>query len=426
MGLRALVTLIISAIGIIGTFFSAFIGLITYAFWSYTYPERITWGLLPVGRLSYVVGACLVISTFIQNGFLVSRNWKNIFIILFLIICWASVLSVTGNTDAPFQFQYFTRVILITLLIPVLIDSKEKIKYYIWAIALFIGFIAAQSGIRGTLAGQVGGAASGLGGPIDDRNFYAVILCVVIPITFYFGNIENNKWLKLLLRLILMGSILALILTYARAGFLGLTAVILSMFMKTRRKFLAGLFGALLLIIFVIYFLPSEYKERVTTMRKVDITKEDVDMSAVSRLIAWRSALEMIKEHPLTGVGFDNSDVVIEKYPDPKTGIALQGRAIHNTILQIGAEIGLPALFIYMLLFFSSYRSLNKIKNMVRSNDLSEEFLDYASMFQVAFVGFFVSAFFVNAAFLDVPWHLIGLATALEQITKKESELIKI
>ena len=420
MSIRVLVTLLISAIGIAGTFINAFIGLLTYAFWSYLHPEKITWGLLPVTRVSYIVGLCLVVSTFIQKKALFARNWKNILIILFWILCWISLFLTPENEYARSQFQYFFRIILITLIMPVLIDDKEKLRYYLWAITIFIGLVAAQSGFIGTLKGEVGGAAAGLRGPIADRNFYAVMLCIVIPIVFYLGNIERDKRLKILLRFIFIGCILALILTYARAGFLGLIAVCFFMYLRTRRKLLWGIIGFFMLVIFVTYFLPTEYKERIYTMRQYDIAQEDVDMSAAGRLIAWRSAIEMIKKHPITGVGFYNSEPEIENYPDPVTGIKLENRAIHNTILQIAAEIGLPAFLIYFIIFSASYKNLGNIKNKVKNAKLDAIYDDYSSMLQVAFVGFFVTGFFVNAAFIDISWHLVGLTIALEQIVRKE------
>jgi len=420
LGLRVIVTLIISSIGILGTFFNAFVGLIVYAFWSYVYPEKITWGLLSMSGISYIVGLCLVISTYIQNKTLASRNWKNIPIILFWIFCLIAVMNSPENDIAPWQFKYFTRVILITFIITVLIDSKQKIRYYLWAIILFIGLIAAQSGFIGTLKGVTGGSRYGLGGPIDDRNFFAVILCAILPIVFYLGNAERDRRLKILLRFIFVGDILALILTYSRAGFLGLVAVVIFLFIKSRHKISVGAIGILLTTVFVIYFLPKEYKERIKPLFERGIGIEDIDNSAAGRLIAWRSALEMIKQHPLAGVGFYNSERVIEQYPDPKSGIRLEGRAIHNTFLQIGAEVGLPALFVYTFIFFTIYRLLGRIKKRVKKNELDEDFWDYASMFQGAFFCFFVPAFFVNAAFIDISWHLLGLTISLDQITKNQ------
>ena len=76
MGLRVIATLIISFGGMIASFVSAFYGLLTYAFWSYTSPEIATWGTLPIGKLSYFVGLVLVGTTFMQYKRLFSNNFQ--------------------------------------------------------------------------------------------------------------------------------------------------------------------------------------------------------------------------------------------------------------------------------------------------------------------------------------------------------------
>ncbi|MDD5173490.1 MAG: O-antigen ligase family protein [Candidatus Omnitrophota bacterium] len=420
--MRVIVTLIITFVGILASFFNAIYGLIAYAFWSYTHPENVTWGLLPMGRLSYAVGLTLVITTVLQKKKLFSGNPKVVFIIMFWILCLIGVVTAGSTELSSWQFQYFTRVIMITLIMTVLIDDIKKFKYYIWAMVIFIGLVAAQSGIRGTLIGEVGGAESGFAGVLGERNFTAVFLCSIIPIVFYSGNAEKSKKLKLLLRGILLGDILALILTYSRAGFLGMAATGLFAFIKAKRKILTGMTSFVILFILINFFIPHEYIDRLHTMKKVDIKQEDVDMSAAARLIAWRSAIEMIKDRPLTGVGFYNAEAAIGDYQDPETGISLAGLAIHNTLLQVGAELGLPALILYIFLFFIIYRTLGRIRRKVRLNKLNEEMSKYALMLQISFVGFFVSAFFVNAAFIDISWHLAGLTIALEQIVNKELE----
>jgi probable O-glycosylation ligase (exosortase A-associated) len=421
MGMRVLATLIITFVAILGSFVDAFYGLLGYAFWSYTYPEKATWGMLPLNRLSYAMGLVLLITTMIQKKRIFANNAKILPIVVFWMLCLISVFTAGLARASTWQFQYFTRVILITLIITLLVDDAKRFRHYAWAIVVCIGLIAAQSGIRGTLAGEVGGASKGFAGLIGDRNYMAILLCAIIPVVFYMGNAEKDKRLKMVLRFILAGDILALILTYSRAGFLGMAAIGVFMFLKAKQKILAGFAGIIMLVLFVNYVLPEQYLERLQTMKNIDLEAEDVDMSAASRLALWGSALEMILANPVFGVGFYNSEAVMGDYPDPRTGRSSPGRSIHNSLLQVGAEVGLPAFIVYVFIFSSIYRLLGKIKRKVRLGHLNEEIWEYASMLQVAFVGFFVSAFFANATFIDLSWHMVGLTIALDQIVKKDT-----
>jgi probable O-glycosylation ligase (exosortase A-associated) len=235
------------------------------------------------------------------------------------------------------------------------------------------------------------------------------------------GNSEKNIWLKRLLRVILAGDILALILTYSRGGLLGIIAVGFFILLRSKRKVIIFTFGLFLLLVFYTHFLPDEYKERIYTMSKYDIHEEDVDMSAAGRIIAWRMAIEMIKEHPLFGVGLYCSGEKIVEYTDPVTRISFdRGKALHNTVLQVAAEGGIPALLVYVLIYLMAYLRLTKIRRLVKPHGLDPKYWHYASMLQLAFVGHFSTGMFINAAYIDLPWHCVGLTVALEQIARKQ------
>ena len=421
MGLRVLATLLVTFISIVWSFRDAFYGLIGYAFWSYTYPEKSTWGFLPLHNLSYVMGLVLVWTTFMQRRRLFTNDNLNKAVIIFWFLCLASVVT-AGMTDlALWQFKFFTRIILISLIITMLVDDRKRFRYYLWAIVIFIGLIAARSGIIGTLRGDTGGASSGFQGVIGDRNFMAVILCTAIPIVFFMVSVERNKWLKLLLLITLAGDVMALILTYARAGFAGLLAIGVFAILKSKRKVLVIVLAIIIVPLFIKYFVTGTYTKRMGTIGETARKEGDVDSSVAGRLAAWKSAFEMIKDRPLTGVGFYNSESMMEKYPDPDTGRALPGKAIHNSIIQVAAEAGVPALLLFLGIFVTGYRRLGKIKKLVSKGlVIHKEIWDYASMLQVSFVGYFACGFFVNAAFLDLPWHLVALSIALGQIADKE------
>jgi O-antigen ligase len=230
---------------------------------------------------------------------------------------------------------------------------------------------------------------------------------------------EKHKWLKPLLAFIFYGDILALVLTYSRGGFLGGITVGLYMLMIAKRKILACFFGFVLLASVVNYFIPQPYWERMETLKKPE-GEEAYEGSAQARIMVWRSAIEMMKDYPLTGVGFYNSERKIGEYPDPVTGISQPGRAIHNSILKLGSELGFPALFLFIWIFGGSFITLMKIKRNVKRYEIDPSYSYYASMFQAALVGYYSAGLFVNAPFIDISWHLVGLSIALEQIVQRE------
>jgi O-antigen ligase len=75
----------------------------------------------------------------------------------------------------------------------------------------------------------------------------------------------------------------------------------------------------------------------------------DANYAVLERLAHWQTAGEMIRYHPWTGVGFSNYEPAYPQYALMNWPIPL-GHA-HNYYLNVGAELGLPGLLAYVLLW---------------------------------------------------------------------------
>ncbi len=75
----------------------------------------------------------------------------------------------------------------------------------------------------------------------------------------------------------------------------------------------------------------------------------------------WKTGIEMIKDHPLTGIGSNNFPIKYFSYKDQKDNTPYAGR-VFNTFLQITIEKGLIGLFAFDILiiafFFVSHRKI--------------------------------------------------------------------
>lgn len=140
---------------------------------------------------------------------------------------------------------------------------------------------------------------------------------------------------------------LALFLAFSRvAWFCFLFNLILISLIKRRRisKIVANiprrkLYSFIFLLCFILGFLAPLISQRVGSLLATDI------ISPIRRGELIRAAWLMIKDHPLTGVGFNNFVVRLEDY---KT-ISGQGRflqPVHNLWLLVASEAGVPALLV--------------------------------------------------------------------------------
>ena len=99
--------------------------------------------------------------------------------------------------------------------------------------------------------------------------------------------------------------------------------------------------------------------------------------TVTDRVVTWLVSGKMIATQPLTGIGFGRFNADWNKFYDmtDRKGIEFTGfDGSHNTYLTMGAEVGLPALFIYLLMLYrfgrtcvETYRQLGAEMMLERS-----------------------------------------------------------
>jgi O-antigen ligase len=92
--------------------------------------------------------------------------------------------------------------------------------------------------------------------------------------------------------------------------------------------------------------------ERLATLEAYYQQPEEI--AANGRLSIWKSALDMIKDHPGTGTGWGTFRSV---YPSYRRDRVFHGIAFaHNDYLQIAAGMGLPGLGLFLLFLVMLFR----------------------------------------------------------------------
>ncbi len=155
---------------------------------------------------------------------------------------------------------------------------------------------------------------------------------------------ENRTWPALVMPALLV----ALALTFTRSAWVGACAAIALLFVLKDFRLLAAL-PVLAALFFALA--PHAVTERVYSMFNLnDPTNRD-------RLAMTRAGAQMIRDHPITGVG---PDMVIRVYPQYRDAGAVEpiNPHLHNVPLQIAAERGLPALAAWLWFLVAVARDL--------------------------------------------------------------------
>jgi O-antigen ligase len=119
------------------------------------------------------------------------------------------------------------------------------------------------------------------------------------------------------------------------------------------------------------------------------------------RLELWYYGWQMLLSNPLLGVGMHN-------YPEYAGGFVA-----HNSLVHVMAETGLTGLFIWIGLFYFSFKSLINTRAKVRNKNEPNRISMLVDSLQASLIGFLATAFFLSRAYEYLPYILIALSIAI-------------
>jgi O-antigen ligase len=187
-------------------------------------------------------------------------------------------------------------------------------------------------------------------------------------INFQFSNwkLKIDHWeLTIVSCLLLLAACIVamagLVFSWSRGAWLGALAALVAMAAMLPRRVWLGIGGvalasAVVLSANAVGLLPSAIRSRLTDftqqaqvfdVRGVGIN--DANYAVLERLAHWQTAGEMIRYHPWTGIGFSNYEPVYSQYALMNWPLPL-GHA-HNYYLNVAAELGIPGLLAYLLMW---------------------------------------------------------------------------
>ncbi len=148
----------------------------------------------------------------------------------------------------------------------------------------------------------------------------------------------------------LLVMVVGLVLSYSRGAWIGVAVALLVMFIAARaRKFLIG-YGVVLL--FGLAALPFIKLERIANIFNF------VSGSSSTRLYLWQSAIEIIKDHPLTGLGLDQFLYYYNpQYVNPLAWTERFTSHPHNLVLDFWLRLGILGPLLLGVLLFSFFRA---------------------------------------------------------------------
>jgi O-antigen ligase len=439
--------LVLMAVGalsvVVATVASAEFGLLLFVFITYTRFSDIAIDLYGAPSVAKFFVVLLIVAIFIRWALLGERpdHWQipALLLTLYGLVGFFSLAYAPHSEPVLQTLGDYIKDALIALVIVVLLVRATAFRQVIWtllAIAIFLGSLSVLQYLTGTFSNNYGGFANAelraiaggtsgyrLTGPLRDGNFFAQMMVVFIPIAIERILHERKPFLRLLAGLAGVLSILTVIFTFSRGGFLASIAVlgILLLLYPPRPLQLIVLIGMGLAIFALV---PSTYHARILTLEGllpnqsggIDVrTDNSLQGRASQNLTGW----EMFKRNPVLGVGLNNFSYLYPQY-SKEIGLApnASSRALHNHYLEVATETGIIGLAVFLSLIWHAFRPVAR----VRREFLEAGQPDYAHIVMgltVGFIGYLIAAAFVPSSFPRYFYLLLGIMYALPAVAER-------
>ena len=328
------------------------------------------------------------------------------FLILFII--WMTITTAFAYHPGE-SFDQLTKVFkiqLMTLVALAVLHEKKHILMFVWINALSLGFYGVKGGVHTILTGG-GSRVWGPGGFIGGNNEIGLAMLVIIPFLYYAFLQAKPHWLRLGLIGAMLLTTIAVLGTQSRGAFVGIAAMGVVLWWRAPRKLLSG---ALIITTAVVALgvMSEQFAERMGTIK----TFED-DSSAVGRLYAWQTAVNIANSRPF-GAGFAMYTQAISDRYAPGLNFEgkidskiLEARAAHSIYFQVLGEHGWVGLVLYVGVFVLTWRIAARLRKRTRNDAELKWVHQLASMSQVALVGFAVGGAFLSLAYFDLPYNIM-------------------
>ena len=421
--MRTVLVLAILSVAIAGGFYSPFGALLGYIWFAIFRPQEFLWVKITALRLSLALGVLLVVRCSVARVFPDVTHPLSVAMLVAVALGGLSHLTAVNPTISLEWLNYLVRLVLVCLLMIRLVDTPRRFTLAVVVMAASFGFYSGKAGLASIIEGglQYG---EGIGGAFSDNNGYALGTVMTIPLLVLSGQLLRRQWaavkpLSLFLFACVPLSMVTVVSTFSRGGFLGMAVSGLTLILLQKRRMLA-LSAATVLVGVAVLVIPirSGYVNRMETIRTY---REIGEKSAMSRLHFWSVAIAMAKDRPL-GVGLRCFESAYDRYDNLAGGFG-KNRSVHSSHFQMLAELGFPGLFTWVVLFWLAFRSALRVRRRGLDPRLSGprgEFLVLsANALLASMTGFLAGGSFFALALNDLTWLTFALVASIDIFSRR-------
>jgi O-antigen ligase len=226
-----------------------------------------------------------------------------------------------------------------------------------------------------------------------NKNIAVASVLIKIPFILYALSIKKKIVFDLILSIILILASGLIVIGSARSIILGLFLVlILSVFLLVYLKNKKAVFlfvGLILAGVSSAYFVNLNTNKNLVE-RIESIQNFENDQSASQRLRYYKHGVNHILSNPIIGTGLGNWKIESIQYESKYMSRYIVPYTLHNDFLEVGTELGIIGMILYLLIFILIIRFL--ITSIRKTNNEKRKLLFFSILF--CFAAYLVDANF--------------------------------
>jgi O-antigen ligase len=312
----------------------------------------------------------------------------------------------------------FPRTILFFFLLLYAVRNLRELRYIVWA---FVGSIAALE--LGVLLFNVKERVR-ITGTYDPNDLAFVMVCA-LPMTIMLLLVERGLLRYGMLPVVAL-SLVTIIMTKSRGGFITLIVVGVIILAKLPSRIPLLRTGLLIggVLVFSL-FAPQSYWDRITTIwgneeeeeteERIEKPKEPsqedyLNSGFTPRWDLWMTGVRLMLENPILGVGINSFALAEQGQTFGRGG----WKAPHNSFTQIGAELGVMGLALFVYLLYRSVRNCRTVIRMAGRVPQLQYHLWVAHGLETGIYGYIVAGAALNHAYSNMFYYLIAMSVVLK------------
>lgn len=388
--------------------------LCIYFFFEYVRPQTLypVIDILPWAQVFLILS--LVTAFFDKTVCWVSHPLNKLLVTFSLVVILSGIFAFSPAASWDYRNTMLGWVIVYFLMITI-VNTEKRLILFILAYLLF-SLKMGQHGAIGWVSRGFSFSSYGLiGSPGWFRNSgeYAIQMLIFGSLAIAFVAALRNYWSrykKWFFYIAAATGYMAIIGASSRGAQIGLAAIGIWMVLKQRGGF-KGLLILVIVSIMLYGILPDEQIQRFQDMGN--------DKNSLQRLTYWKIALEeVIPEHILLGVGYDNwLPYVRYLYPEG-VGVMNIVQESHNIYIQAASELGITGLLIFLLMVIFAFITNAKTRGIVK--DLDNKLLFYLTYgLDAGLIGYLVAGTFVTVLYYPFFWVQVAMIVTLYSVSRR-------